>query len=297
MEKKSIAIIGAGLSGCAAAIYLNKLGHKVTIYEKEKKLGGVAKDLVFEDNIYFNGPNYLDPDSLLINLLKKESFFNEIIEMKEISYGSYTDIFNDKVVSKKFAHPISLNKLIINKKKIKSQSLLERINLYSPNERKALISWGKKFGYDISKLHKNCSHLMGFGRIFYKNEEKKILDLKKKSNIYDEILAIPNFKKANKICIPINGFNFFFKRLEKYFHKNAIDFKLQSKINIIKDNNKIYFNCSEKRIKADFFILASNPIPLLRGLNFKKLDNPAAKFELVVCDVENCNKKFENFYI
>ena len=38
--------------------------------------------------------------------------------MKEISYGSYTDIFNDKVVSKKFAHPISLNKLIINKKKL-----------------------------------------------------------------------------------------------------------------------------------------------------------------------------------
>ena len=66
MEKKSIAIIGAGLSGCAAAIYLNKLGHKVTIYEKEKKLGGVAKDLVFEDNIYFNGPNYLDPD-LIVN--------------------------------------------------------------------------------------------------------------------------------------------------------------------------------------------------------------------------------------
>ena len=44
----------------------------------------------------------------------------------------------------------------------------------------------------------------------------------------------------------------FFKRLEKYFHKNAIDFKLQSKINIIKDNNKIYFNCWKKELKPIF---------------------------------------------
>ena len=52
------------------AIYLNKLGHKVTI-TKKKKLGGVAKDLVFRGQYLFQWSNYLDPDSLLINLLKK----------------------------------------------------------------------------------------------------------------------------------------------------------------------------------------------------------------------------------
>ena len=48
MKKKTFAIIGAGLSGCTAALYLKKKGHRVTIYEKGDSLGGVAKDLIFK---------------------------------------------------------------------------------------------------------------------------------------------------------------------------------------------------------------------------------------------------------
>ena len=37
-----IAIIGGGFAGLTAAYYLSKNGHKVTIYEKESTLGGLA---------------------------------------------------------------------------------------------------------------------------------------------------------------------------------------------------------------------------------------------------------------
>ena len=93
MKKKSFAIIGGGLTGCASALYLRNKGHNVTIFEKEKNLGGVAKDLTFDNKKYLNGPNYLDPNSLLINLLKKEKFFKNIVSTKNLFYGSYTDIF------------------------------------------------------------------------------------------------------------------------------------------------------------------------------------------------------------
>lgn len=40
---KSIAIVGAGPAGLAAAFYLVRLGHKVTIYDSQEKAGGVLR--------------------------------------------------------------------------------------------------------------------------------------------------------------------------------------------------------------------------------------------------------------
>ena len=78
MKKKSFVIIGGGLSGCASALYLRAKGHKVSIYEKDKQLGGITKDLKFDKQRYLNGPNYLNPDSPLIKLIKKKIFLKII---------------------------------------------------------------------------------------------------------------------------------------------------------------------------------------------------------------------------
>ena len=40
---KSIAIVGSGPAGLAAANQLNKAGHSVTVYEKEKRIGGLVR--------------------------------------------------------------------------------------------------------------------------------------------------------------------------------------------------------------------------------------------------------------
>ena len=40
---KSVAIIGGGPGGLSAAYYLSLMGHKVTVYEKQKKLGGMMR--------------------------------------------------------------------------------------------------------------------------------------------------------------------------------------------------------------------------------------------------------------
>ena len=37
----NIAIIGAGITGIAAASILNKAGHRTTLFEKSDKVGGV----------------------------------------------------------------------------------------------------------------------------------------------------------------------------------------------------------------------------------------------------------------
>lgn len=297
MKKKTFAIIGAGLSGCTAALYLKKRGHKVIIYEKSESLGGVAKDLIFDNKVYYNGPNYLSPQSLLIKLIKKESFFKKIIDTQDISYGSYTDIFGDLIVSKEFAHPITSLTYKTPKKIIQPKNLLERINKYPKTIAKEISNWCIKFENKPIDLHQNCSHLMGFGRIYFKNQEKKILDLKKRNKILNEILGVPNYKKTDKICVPINGFNNFFKVIQKHLIRNGIKIKFLSKVNISKIGNEFLFTNLKKKIDADCFIIASNPVPLINCLDVGKLDNPIVKYDVLTCDLGENSKKVKNFYI
>lgn len=61
--KKNIKIIGSGFSSLAAACYLAKEGHKVTVYEKNATPGGRARRLVKDGFVFDMGPTwYWMPD-------------------------------------------------------------------------------------------------------------------------------------------------------------------------------------------------------------------------------------------
>ena len=299
MKKKSFAIIGGGLTGCASALYLRNKGHNVTIFEKEKNLGGVAKDLTFDNKKYLNGPNYLDPNSLLINLLKKEKFFKNIVSTKNLFYGSYTDIFIKKHLSDNFAHPVCTNNFTKkNYLPSKIKNLLERINQYPSSISKNLISWSLKFENKISKLHDECSHVLGFGRIHFKNHDKKILKLKRRSKLLDSLLGVPNFKKSNtKFCIPKQGYDLFFKFLQKYLESKKVKIELSKKIIVKKIDKKFVLTSSKEEIKIDYFIWASNPVPLISCMQIGKLDNPIIKTEIYAFDLKENERKLKNRYI
>ena len=50
--KKKIGIIGGGLTGCIASIYLKNLDYDVTIFERRPNLGGVISDITSKNNIF-----------------------------------------------------------------------------------------------------------------------------------------------------------------------------------------------------------------------------------------------------
>ena len=61
--KKDIKIIGSGFSALAAASYLAKAGHKVTVYEKNETIGGRARQLKKDGFTFDIGPTwYWMPD-------------------------------------------------------------------------------------------------------------------------------------------------------------------------------------------------------------------------------------------
>lgn len=77
---RTIAVIGSGFSSLAAASYLAKAGHKVTLFEKNKTFGGRARQLKKDGFIFDMGPTwYWMPDVF-------ERFFEDFNKKPEDYY-------------------------------------------------------------------------------------------------------------------------------------------------------------------------------------------------------------------
>lgn len=71
MEKKKVAVIGAGFSGLSSACYLAKAGFDVTVYEKHSVVGGRSRSYTDDGFVFDMGPSwYWMPDVF-------EKFFND----------------------------------------------------------------------------------------------------------------------------------------------------------------------------------------------------------------------------
>lgn len=92
--KKTISIIGSGFSAMAAACYLAKSGHEVTIYEKNASIGGRARQLKAEGFTFDMGPSwYWMPDvfeRFFADFNKKTTDYYELIKLSpayRVYYG------------------------------------------------------------------------------------------------------------------------------------------------------------------------------------------------------------------
>jgi renalase len=80
----SIAIIGAGTSGLAAAHTLLDAGQTVTLFEKSRGVGGRAATRTRAGFIYDYGANYIKPgSSLSVELITKRFYTPDLIDIKK----------------------------------------------------------------------------------------------------------------------------------------------------------------------------------------------------------------------
>ena len=97
--KKNISIIGSGFSSLSAACYLAKAGHDVTVYEKNDRLGGRARQFKAEGFTFDMGPSwYWMPDifdKFFNDFNKKTSDFYQLDKLSP----AYKIFFNDEVIT------------------------------------------------------------------------------------------------------------------------------------------------------------------------------------------------------
>lgn len=88
MMAMKIAIVGGGITGLTAAYKLTKLGYIVTVFEKEKSLGGLAAGFKKPDwqwSLETNYHHFFTNDSALINLLAELGLKNKIMIKRPIT--------------------------------------------------------------------------------------------------------------------------------------------------------------------------------------------------------------------
>jgi hypothetical protein len=107
-KAKEIAIIGGGLAGLAAAVYLSRNGKSVTIIEKSSELGGRARTSI-KDGFYFNqGPHALYSAGIAPKILDE---LNIKYKGKKVNYAKYFVINKGKL----YQSPIKLSQLLTTK--------------------------------------------------------------------------------------------------------------------------------------------------------------------------------------
>ncbi|MEO8972913.1 MAG: FAD-dependent oxidoreductase [Ktedonobacteraceae bacterium] len=82
MKASNIAIIGAGMSGLAAAHALNDAGHTVTLFEQSRNVGGRATTRKRDGFIYDSGAQYIKGGSPISTALITERFrTNDLLDI------------------------------------------------------------------------------------------------------------------------------------------------------------------------------------------------------------------------
>lgn len=99
-SKTHVLILGAGLAGLATGYELSKAGYQVTLIEKDKQVGGLAKTLQVDKFRFDTGPHRWYTKSDMVNTWMLKLLGSEVIKVPRL-----TRIYFDK---KFFNYPIKL---------------------------------------------------------------------------------------------------------------------------------------------------------------------------------------------
>lgn len=105
IKKKHIVILGAGLAGLATGYELTKAGHQVTLIEKEKEVGGLARTLNVNGFRFDTGPHRWYTKNDMVNGWMLKLLGREIIKVPRL-----TRIYFDKTF---FHYPIKLKSTLL----------------------------------------------------------------------------------------------------------------------------------------------------------------------------------------
>ena len=103
MSQKVVAILGGGLTGLSAALYLSEYDYDINIFEKENQLGGLVAGQIINNNIYEYGPHFFHTNNPEVLKVIKKIAGDKLIDFKR------TILI--KFLGKYFIYPLSVKEV------------------------------------------------------------------------------------------------------------------------------------------------------------------------------------------
>lgn len=277
-DAKTAIVVGGGITGCATALDLTRLGFRVTLYEAKPLLGGILRDLECEGAWYFNGCQYLRteqawhkalPDALQANLYRFAHY-----------YGSYTDLGFGAVPHEDFEAPVfdaPADGLADPDTYRACASLADRMHCYPPDIGEAVLGWLRHLGADPAAIDSQNAYNVQLGRLYLRGDDKKIDALKAGSPVADNLLGLPRTVRGEGRpvgSLPVNGYNAFFDVFETVLTDAGVVIRTGQPVVPRFEDEAAVLKLRGETLRPDLIVWAANPTPVISAAGLGRLDDP-----------------------
>ena len=297
-------VVGGGITGCISALELKRRGHNVKLLEADTTLGGILKDALIENQVYFSNCQYISANAPWLKLLSTkitDQLFNF-----EHKYGSLTSYNGESLTSNDVAIPIFRFYKIpeISTEKLRAISTLkDRLNCYPSHISSMLNSWVSRFGVNPSILSSKNANAIQISRIYIEGKDFLSAKLKKESEAWNNLLGLPRAKRNLDIVyepclLPLGGYNSFFSKMSDELTDKGIEVETNSPVTIKKSNSKKpELLLRGEAVAYEKLIWACNPVPLFISMGLGRLNNLYGKANVTFMKCRNGYKPDTPFYV
>ncbi|MEO9902754.1 FAD-dependent oxidoreductase [Nisaea sp.] len=274
---KTAAVVGGGITGCATALDLARLGFQVTLYEAKPLLGGILRDLESDGKWYFNGCQYLRteqawhkalPDTLQASLYRFEHY-----------QGSYTDLGFGPVSHEDFESPVfdaPTDGLADLETYRARASLADRMRCYPPAIGEAVLGWLRHLGADPEAIDAGNAYYVQLGRLYLRGDDKAVDALKANSPVAGDLLGLPRTVRGEGRPIgslPVNGYNAFFDVFESVLTEAGVAIHKGQPVVPRFENDTAILRLRGEASRPDLVVWAANPTPVIAAAGLGRLDD------------------------
>ena len=272
-------VVGAGITGCMAALRLRDLGCAVVLQEQSDGMGGVLRDWQASGFTALSGCQYLDPKAPWLMALRP-ALGDALLDFDH-DYGSWTSCGGSSAYFRGIAAPVLPHDVpVLPRAWPPASSLQDRFDLYGQDIAGMLSAWAWRFGSDPALLDQSCAIGIQLSEICLQAHQSAVQAAKGQSAVADQLLALPRTVRDPgamplRATIPRHGYNHLFGALRQVLLERGVDVRLQSPVTPKADGGAVAFFSRGQRLDCDIVVWCGSPVPLAYAGGLGKLDNPS----------------------